>query len=138
MVDINRCAIETGGMKISRSFALYACLAMIFALGTLNHVALGQSPSAATTKPGVIHVYRCTTMFWASGRVLKIWGITEGKKVELMANYAPLGKTKVVEPGDYPIEIKRDEKTDSGIFREYEVELSPGKREKFSLSGTEE
>jgi hypothetical protein len=117
------------------------CVALLGVLGAWNEIAVGQpaaASAAAANKQSVLHVSRCSTSFDNNMRVLTIWGTIDGSKVELMTTYSAMPKIWAVMPGDYPVQIKHDEKTDRGIIREYEVELTPGKRQTFSLSGLAE
>lgn len=93
--------------------------------------------ATATAGSGMLHVSRSWIETYMNVRFLRVQGTMDGMKVEMMAAYA-FGKTWVVAPGDYPVRVTRDEKTEKGISRAYSVELMPGKRQEFDLTGLAE
>ena len=125
--------------KLSRWMA-GGTLGVVLACGASGS-AEGQAATAAaptaTAGSGMLHVSRSWIETYMNIRFLRVQGNIDGVKVELMAAYA-FGKTWVVAPGDYPVKVTRDEKTEKGISRTYSVELMPGKRQDFELTGLAE
>ena len=125
--------------KLSK-WSVGGTLAAVLLLCGASVGAEGQAAVAApavTAGSGMLHVSRSWIETYMNIRFLRVQGTIDGVKVELMAAYA-FGKTWVVAPGDYPVKVTRDEKTEKGISRSYSVELMPGKRQDFDLTGLAE
>ena len=123
--------------KLSRWMVGGTLAAMLACGASLNAEGQAATAAPAATGSGTLHVSRSWIETYMNIRFLRVQGTIDGVKVELMAAYA-FGKTWVVAPGDYPVKVTRDEKLEKGISRTYSVELMPGKRQDFDLTGLAE
>ncbi len=97
---------------------------------------------AQTPVPQTRHASRSSAEMVVNGvHELRLWGTLGGEKVELVTYFAGgllAAETGVVAPGDYAVKVTEDKKTDRGIVRKYDVEMTPGKHVTFQLAGLEE
>jgi hypothetical protein len=101
---------------------------------------LGSFMSGRAQAPVVMHVTRSSLEFSRTNN-LRVWGTIGAEKVELIAFFGfgiAQKEPGVLAPGDYPVKLAAEEKTDRGIVRKYDVEIMPGKHVTFTLAGLQE
>jgi hypothetical protein len=101
---------------------------------------LGSFGLAVAQTPTVMHMTRSSLEFSRTNN-LRVWGTIGAEKVELIAFFGfgiAQKEPGVLAPGDYPVKLASEEKTDRGIVRKYDVEIMPGKHLTFTLAGLQE
>ncbi|MES2392671.1 MAG: hypothetical protein V4555_13580 [Acidobacteriota bacterium] len=103
-------------------------------------VAMGQDAAAGAAAGAAItlHVTRSSTVMTNNNiRYALLWATVDGKKLE-MAHIYGFGKTWALLPGDYTAHVTDDSGHGAKIVRDYEIEVEPGKKEKYVVIGVEE